>query len=268
MFKITPKPLGHFDVAVIGGGVAGVASAVSSAKEGARIALIEADGCLGGIMTKCIMPYMMDNQNKGGIVRQFYSFLDEKDMTCPRHGRRRDENGKNINGALFDTEGAKYFFDKICCDAGVKIFYHSRVSAVNLECKKITEVLLSTECGFYSLSADVFIDATGNGNLADLAGCSWECGEPKTYRISPASMEMLITGFRDDYLGTDSEEDKKSYGKMLNAHGIYPSSEQASVVKLPQTSLWNMSINFEYGVSPDDIDALTKATVRGQTGEF
>ncbi len=268
MFTIDPKPLGHFDVAVIGGGVAGTAAAVASAKAGARTVLAEADGCLGGTMTKAYMPYMMDAKNKGGIVREFYSFLDERNMTCPRHGKKLGEDGKNIHGELFDIEGAKYFFDRICSLSGVKLLYHSRAAQVNMENGRICDVLLSTECGFYSLSADIFIDATGSGILSALAGCKWECGEPKTGEISPASMGMMITGFDDDYIGTDSEAEKNAYGRLLSERGIHTSSEQASVVKLPQTSIWDMSVNFEYEVYPDSIEALTRATVNGRRESF
>ena len=38
---------------------------------------------------------------------------------------------------------------------------------------RITSLLVATECGNYTLSADIFIDATGNGLIADLAGCEW-----------------------------------------------------------------------------------------------
>ncbi len=268
MFSIDPRPLGKFDVAVCGGGVAGAAAAISCARRGAGTILIEADGCLGGIMTKAYMPYMLDAKNKGGIVREFYSFLDEKNMTCPRHGKKISEDGKNIPGELFDIEGAKYFYDKTAVDAGVKLLYHSRVADVKCDDGRITEILISSDCGFYSLSADIFIDATGNGDLAALAGCKWECGEPKTGKISPASIGMFLTGFPEDYIGTDSEADKNEYGRMLREHGIETSSGQAAVTKLPQSSLWDMSVNFEYGVAPDDIEALTKATVNGRRESF
>ncbi len=89
--------------------------------------LIEADGCLGGIMTKSNMPLMIDNANKGGIVRELYSFLDEKNMTCPKKGARYGDDGKMLRGDMFDIEGAKYFYDKCSEDAGVTLLYHSRV---------------------------------------------------------------------------------------------------------------------------------------------
>lgn len=268
MFNINPKDLGNYDVAVCGGGVAGTWAAVSAARNGVNVILIESGGCLGGTMTEGNMPYMIDRDNKGGLVKEFYDFLDSHQLSCPRRGKKVDENGKRLPGALLDIEGAKYFFDKICRNAGVKVLYHSKVSAVDHTDGHINSILLSTDCGLYSLSAKVYIDATGNGNLAAMAGCEWECGDPSEGRVSPCSTGMTVTGLPEEYNGTDSNDEKTEYGNLLKSHGINVSSEQASIVKLPALKLWDMSINFQYDVMPDDIEALSNAVYEGRKESF
>ena len=48
-----------FDLIVVGGGLTGVAAAVSAAREGLRVLLVEASGCLGGAMTvNMVYPFM------------------------------------------------------------------------------------------------------------------------------------------------------------------------------------------------------------------
>lgn len=267
-FEISTRELGHFDVAVCGGGIAGASAAISASREGAKVILVEAAGSLGGTLTEGFMPILLDSQNKGGIVRELYSFLNEHGMTCPRHGDRTDGHGNRIPGIMVDTEGCKYFFDKTCRESGVTVLFHSRLSAIDISDGKIKSALISTECGNYTLTADFFIDASGNGNLADMAGCKWACGDPHEGRISPASMGVCTVGMPENYNGTDTKEDKDAYGEMLSAHGIHPSSTQGSCQKLPSLKTWSLGVNFQYDVSPDDIFALTNATIEGRREVF
>jgi hypothetical protein len=169
---------------------------------------------------------------------------------------------------MVDTEGCKYFFDKTCRDAGVTLLFHSRLTSIDIKEGKINGALIATECGNYSLTADVFIDASGNGTLADMAGCRWECGDPREGRISPASMGVCAVGMPEDYNGTDTKEDKDAYGAMLSANGIFPSSTQGSCQKLPSLKTWSLGLNFQYDVKPDDIFSLSNATLDGRREVF
>ena len=132
MFNLNVKELGKFDVAVCGGGIAGCCAAISAARAGAKTILIERGGSLGGTLTEGFMPLILDADNKGGLVKELYDFLNEHNMTVARRGSPVDENGKRIPGRMVDTEGCKYFFDKTCTDAGVKILFHIQVAAVDM----------------------------------------------------------------------------------------------------------------------------------------
>ena len=147
MFKVKTKNLGSFDVAVCGGGVAGAAAAIAAAREGARVVLIERAGSLGGTLTEGFMPILHDAQNKGGIVKELFDFLNAHDMTVARHGSPVDASGKRIPGIMVDTEGCKIFFDEECEKAGVKLLYHSQIVAIEMEEDEIKRLLVSTDCG-------------------------------------------------------------------------------------------------------------------------
>ncbi len=172
MFQINTESLGHYNVAVCGAGIAGTCAAISAAREGARVILIERGGCLGGTLTEGFMPILLDSNNKGGLVAELYDFLNAHNMTCARRGNRTDEKGKRIPGRMVDTEGCKYFLDKACVDAGVKVLFHSQVAAVNMNADKIESILVVTERGNYSLTADIYIDATGSRLVSAMAGCA------------------------------------------------------------------------------------------------
>lgn len=259
MYTIEARFLGSYDVAVCGGGIAGVCAAVTAARQGAKTVLIESGGCLGGTVTEGGMGNLLDANEKGGIIRELRDFLDAHNMTCPRRGQRKDANGRNIPGNLLNTEGVKYFFDKICAEAGVKVLLHSRVCTAEHNDGAIRSILLCTECGNYSLQAQVYVDATGNGTVADMVGCRWECGDPDTQRPNPVSMGASVTGMDPAYNGTDTVEEKNAYANRLAEHGIHVSAQQATVVKTPNDNIWGMGFAMTYGVMPDDIEALSQA---------
>lgn len=268
MFTVKTNYLGHFDVAVAGGGIAGVCAAISAARVGAKTVLIERGGSLGGTLTEGFMPNLIDSDNKGGVVKELYAFLNERSMTCIKHGKRIDEEGSIIPGQLVDTEGCKYFFDKMTKEAGVEVLFYSQVAAVNMADERIEKIMLVTECGNYSLSADVYVDATGNGLLSELAGCDWECGDPSDKRPSPTSLSLCVVGMPEEYNGTDSPEDKAEYGEMLAGNGITTTAEYVSVKKLPSLTMWNMGTNFQYDVAPGDIRSLSRAVIEGRCESF
>ena len=270
MYVVRTRELGLFDVAVCGGGIAGVCAAVSAARQGASVILIERGGSLGGTLTEGFMPLILDADKKGGIVKALFEFLDSHGMTLAKNGERTDSEGNKIPGRIVDTEGCKYFFDKLCDEAGVKLLLYSQVAEINKSetGDGIDDILIVTECGNFTVRAKMYIDATGGGYLAALAGCKWECGDPIEHRPSPTSLALCTVGMPEDYNGTDNVDDKRSYSDMLRASGIEISSGLASVKKLPSLKAWNMGLNFQYDVKPDDIDSLTRATLDGRRESF
>jgi len=268
MFRITTKDLGHFDVAVCGGGIAGACAALSAAREGAKVVLIEKAGSLGGTLTEGFMPIIHDTKNKGGIVKELFDFLNARKMTLARTGPLTDANGEPVPGIMVDTEGCKYFFEQACCQAGVTLLYHSQVTALEMENRKIGRLLVATDCGNYALSAALCIDATGNGIVAEMAGCQWDCGDPFEGRPSPAGMNFCAVGMPADYSGTETNEDKTAYANMLAENGIEVSAQQVLIRKLPGMKTWGVCLNFQYDVMPDDIRSLSGAVVDGRKEVF
>lgn len=268
MFVFKERDIGTYDVCVAGGGVAGACAAIAAARGGARVALVEPSGSLGGTLTEGFMPMLIDMENKGGLVRELYAFLNAHGMTLAKRGARTDEQGRRIPGEMVDTEGCKVFFDRLCREAGVTVLFYSRVCGVETNGRTLSRVMLSTEGGMLTLAASLFVDATGGGALSDLAGCAWACGDPETGHPSPLSLSVCTVGMPKTLDGTDCISDKDAYAAMLKEHGITVSSEQVSVKRLPSLSSWNMGMNFEYGVLPDDILALSRANAHAREEIF
>ena len=76
MYQVSAKDLGHFDAVVCGGGIAGVCAAVSAARNGINVLLVESSGCLGGTVTEGLMGNLLDVENKQGIIQQLQRKTD------------------------------------------------------------------------------------------------------------------------------------------------------------------------------------------------
>ena len=266
-FSIPAKVL-SYDVVVCGGGVAGAAAALNAARNGVKTALIDSGGELGGDITKGLVPQLLDPQGKGGYVKEILDFLNAGEHTISRRGPRYDENGKKVPGTVIENEYMKYFLDKSLRDAGADVFYHSVVCAADMNEGSITSVMIATEAGNYALRAKVFIDATGNGQLATMAGCPYEFGHPETGQPQPASIGLLVTGLTEEY--TSSEEGRALLIERMKQAGEPFSSGNPFVIHNPADNCWNVIGKFEdqYEVPTDDILALSNATRDGRIASF
>jgi ribulose 1,5-bisphosphate synthetase/thiazole synthase len=165
------------DVAVIGGGSAGIAAAVSAAREGARTLLIERSGFLGGIMTLTSL---------GGICG-LYSLVDgaprQMVFGFAEEVRARLERKGAINGPLpwLKTASLPYdlFLMKTVCDElvhepNLRVLLHARLVDVVREGGQVCGLVLQTRDGEHGVRARVVIDASGDADVCALAGAPFE----------------------------------------------------------------------------------------------
>ena len=112
---------GSYDVVVSGAGPAGVSAAIEAGRNGAKVLLLEAQGCLGGVWTAGLLTWILDQSNKPGLMREIETKLVERD------GVSRDID---TGGVLsFDAEIMKLLLEELCLDAKVDILFHARVVA-------------------------------------------------------------------------------------------------------------------------------------------
>ena len=255
-FTVSARDLGKYDVAIAGGGVSGVAAAVTAARRGSRVILIEGCGCLGGALTAGLVPNMsLDRDGKGGFVEEFFMFMDDHGFTCPRRGPLTDENGELIPGGVVSPDGAKVFFDRVCAEAGVTVLFHSCVAGVRMDGRRIEELLIGTECGAASVRAELYVDATGKGTLSLLAGCRGEFGHPDDHHPQPATLGYMMSG-----LGfPESTIDKAAYGEELAAAGLHLANKRPCALRLPDLHNCLLWTNYEYDVDTRDILGISRA---------
>jgi hypothetical protein len=181
------KALKHWDVIVLGGGPGGVPAAVAAVRNGARVLLVERYGFLGGMATAAlVLPYMKYSAGGKFIVRGlFEEFLDlmEKNgaikvaHTTDAMQIRLNTHPTDIEDrANFDDEPMKRLLDRFVLESGAELLLHTQAVGVLRDGTSVRAVRVFHKGGIEDLSADVFVDSTGDGDIAAWAGAKVEIG--------------------------------------------------------------------------------------------
>lgn len=236
----------HTEVLVCGGGIAGAMAAIAAGRRGVHVTLVERGTCLGGVITASLVGIFLDAANKGGLTAEFLRRLDEE----------------RAAGGLI-TEAEKYLLARMVTEAGVQILYNTQVISVERDLGRLRSVTLATPSGQRKISADVFIDATGNGDVAAMSGCGFSVGNEQG-QLQPASMIGIVTGVdrqaAEAYIGFGRREAFKAYLETLGISTSYG----APCLMEYDGDLYALCVNHEYGVRFDDAEKIGTAISHGR----
>lgn len=192
----------NFDVAVIGGGPAGTAAAIASARHGAKTILVEQYAFLGGAMTACgTGPQMTFHAGEKQVVCGLPQEMTEEMIRrgfCTGHVP--DGVGFCSSTTAFDPEGMKVVWEDMAMDSGVTLLYHAVFTGCQVEDGRITSAQIYTKGGFYQLNAKVFIDASADADVANAAGISSVFGRESDNLAQPMTMNFHVYGVDRDKL--------------------------------------------------------------------
>lgn len=182
------------DVLVMGGGPAGCAAAWAAAKKGKKVLLVELGGCLGGMGTAALVPLFLgfsDGQHflSGDFARDV---LDR----MYAHGKNvytSEEDKMTGSGWVIHAESLKIAYEEILQEAGVELLYMTRMADVVAENGTVEAVILAGKSGVYAAKAKVYIDGTGDGDLAVWAGAEFDKGD-ETGGLMGGTLCSLWTG--------------------------------------------------------------------------
>jgi hypothetical protein len=253
---------GDFDTIVCGAGPAGFAAALAAARSGAKTALIEVHGCVGGIWTAGMLSWILDGNGKPGIMAELLARMEA------------ERNGRFFGGAwVYHPEPMKLMLEEMLVEAGVKLRLFTRVvGAVADERNRLAAILTESKTGREVWTAKNFIDATGDGDLAAQAGCGFDFGRPGDGVTQPMSLMALFVGVKSDeiapFINHVAEERKLGKGKAnflaeLRRAGVEPSYGGPSIFEI-HDGLYAMMANHQYQVSAINADDVTRATLEAR----
>ncbi len=236
MIQFAEKYPSRYDVIVCGGGPAGIAAAVSAAREGAVTALIERQGILGGMLTSGHVQPILGRAEGRTMYNEVVELLSRG------HNIRQivTRNGSEVG---LDLEEAKLRLLELAVDAGVYVYLQTPVVDVVMEGDTLTGVKICTPEGIRTMKAKAVVDSTGDGFVAALAGAPFEMGRESDGKCQPVTLEFTVDNVDETYGftcygGSDpvTLPNGKKYSavcKEAHANGELP--ENVSIVRIHRT---------------------------------
>ncbi len=182
----------EYDVIVCGGGPAGCAAAISAARQGVKVLVIEAGSALGGMATL-------------GLVSKWAPFTDKEKViyrSIPLEIIKKYKAAADIPEDKWDwinisPEKLKIVYDDLLSEAGAEVLFESRVCDVVKNGQNIESVIVSNKSGLTPYKAHIYIDCTGDADVAFYSGVNCEIGDTDG-AIQPASLCFAIANVHMD----------------------------------------------------------------------
>ncbi len=210
----------HYDVIVVGGGPGGIASAVAAAREGIDVLLIERYGFLGGGATAMLVnPFMTFFAGDQQVVVGVFQDMLDKLSEMGAYGTEKEPTA-------FDTEAFKIAAERLCLEAGVELLYHGFLADAKVSQGKIQSVRIATKAGIKELSAKVYVDSTGDGDLAYFAGATIEKGREEDGFAQPMTLNFRMANVDIDRIPSMEEMTK-----------TYIAAKAAGVIQCPREDI-------------------------------
>jgi hypothetical protein len=200
---------GEYDIVVCGGGPAGVAAAMASARMGRSVLLIESYGFLGGVNTAAgvngIGGWQHDLDGRpliAGIGREMMYRLAEQGGADPQEveqvflpvsGRPTyREGGLGCYWIRSNPDIVKIVLEDMLIEKGVKLLYHCQAVLPIMQDRIVQGVYLENKSGRYAVKAGIVIDCTGDGDLAARSGAAFQIGHPHSGHCQPMSLIFTV----------------------------------------------------------------------------
>ncbi len=199
------------DVVVCGGGPGGFPAAIAAARHGARTVLVERYGFMGGLATAgLVAPILAHTASEShtpiveGILKEITERMHA--LGCAPSW----EEALGEWGVRFDSEALKLVIDEMCQEAGVQLMLHSTVTAVVMAGERIAAAIVESKSGRQAVAGKVFVDATGDADVAARAGAPTTQG-----RAFDGRGESMGSFFHLAGMGPLSEERKRELGRQV-----------------------------------------------------
>ncbi len=259
-------PIRHdVDVFIAGGGPAGVAAAVAAGRQGVSVFLAEGHSCFGGMGTAALVPAFMpfgDDVNflAAGVGEEILDRLHEAGGTGPNY----DPKNKSSRSIGIKVEVLKRVYDELVCDAGVDFTFQTVLIGVEADAGRVTAAICAAKSGIFAVKANIYIDCTGDGDLAAWAGAPFEKGDEQG-NLMPGTLCSLWTNvdfeaWEKSGLPHQSARLEDAFKDKVFTHhdrhlpGMWPVSE----------NIGGGNIGHTFGADGTDERSLTNALVWGR----
>ncbi len=253
--------LGEYDICVIGGGPAGVCAAVEAAREGRRTVIVESAGMLGGMATAALVgPFMTcyDRDGEERVVRGLFDEIVDRMIEIGGAISPDETDSPSVYTSFiekyhrrvtpFDSFALQLVLDRICREAGVEIFLYTKyVDSVTVN-GAIDSIVLSAPEGLVALKAKLYIDCTGNADVAASSGVETWWGSEDGMPPQPATLFFEVGNCDDD---------------AFNARGVRP-TKPVKCYRKPLPGTYKINHERVYGVDANSARSMTDAHIEAR----
>jgi hypothetical protein len=264
---------GEDEVAVLGGGPAGIAAAVAAARAGRRTLLVERYGFLGGMGTAAgVTNFCGLHANvHGEMHRVVQGIASDLLARIDRLGGLNAPHlilGK-ILAQAYDTAAYKIAADDLLLSHKVDILFHALGAGVVMhDEKRVNALLVETKAGRQAVRAEIFIDCSGDGDLAAWAGARYEVGDNAGSMLYP-SMMFRLNGIDPEKAG-EAWRTIPALMEKAEASGTHKFPRKAAIVR-PQRHAIEWRVNFTQLAREDgsavnglEPDQMTRGEIEGR----
>ena len=244
-----------YDLAVIGGGFAGVAAALAAARAGVKVLIVEKSNCLGGAAVNCLvnpfMPYWTEMDGKrvdlsAGIFKEIHDRL---------------EHHNAMNKESFLEEELKYILNEMVAEANIDLLFHAYIFKVEKCDEHIASIVVATKSGEMHVEANYFIDATGDAQLAYLANCPTVLGRESDHLCQPMTLCFRVGNVDVEKFYASREKLKIAHAQSLAAGELTNPRENILVFKTPIHNVLHFNTTRVVRKNPTSPVEVTEAEV-------
>ncbi len=181
--------ISEVDVAVVGGGCAGLGAALAAARNGAKVALIERLGFLGGCVTATHMDVFW--LFRAGDQKAVEGIGMETLWRLKGMGALQGEPGGR---AYVDVEKFKLLADRMTKEAGIELWLHSWGVTPVMEGTAVRGVVTESKSGRKAILAKTVVDVSGDADIAARAGAPTVMGRESDGLVQPVSNSFRLSG--------------------------------------------------------------------------
>ncbi|MEW5717333.1 MAG: FAD-dependent oxidoreductase [Chloroflexota bacterium] len=277
-----------YDVVIAGGGPAGITAAIAAARNGAKTLLIERYGFLGGQSSAALVyPWMSFHDPQGnqviqGIAQEIVARLIALGASP---GHVPDTIGYVSMLTPFDVEAFKFVAQEMVLEAGADLLFHTWIADAAVKDEIVEALGAINKSGRAELRGKIFVDATGDADVAKFAGAELAQGRDADGATQPMTMNFRLGGVDmeqvRDYMEKHRDEFYPATRYDLLGQLAYPTGVQGfyTIWKQGNLPIPRQQLLFFAGMRPGEIgvntsriigldatnaDDLTKAEIEGR----
>lgn len=272
-----------YDFVVCGGGAAGFSAAVSAARRGLRVAIIEKNGFLGGVATAAGINQLLGGRKLNADnkhVRVVGGIFDELTDRLIAEGNAIEPNSVDLSfnpfgwyprmasGISCNEVGLKIMLDEMCAEAGVRVYFNSVIIDVE-KTDNLDAVIIFNKDGAVRLKAESFADCTGDADVVWMCGLPFVKGREEDGLTTPCSTEMHLEHVdANELVSYQNEHQSPKLVEMidrLKSEGIWSFNTDILVtVRLAEEDVFLVNTIRHMGIDGTSEEAISKAQAEGR----